>query len=101
MTLNLELPPDLVTRLQAEAQRQGIAAESLVQAALEVELPGDVEGDLNGQFDPDALSSRGPSTPEERVLAFKAFLKFCEDIDAPEIPAESLRREHLYEDRGP
>ena len=100
VTLNLELPADLVTRLQAEAQRRGIAAESIVQAALEVELPARVEGNGNGKFDPDDLSSRGPRTPHERALAFESFLKSCADIDTPEIPAEFLRREHIYEDRG-
>jgi hypothetical protein len=37
---------------------------------------------------------------EEWVREFDEMLASFDDIDAPEIPLEELRRERLYEDRG-
>jgi len=47
MTLNLSLPPDLEDRLQHEAERQGLPADTLTLRLLDLHLPAkDARGEL-------------------------------------------------------
>ncbi|HEX9943968.1 MAG TPA: hypothetical protein VGG03_18295 [Thermoanaerobaculia bacterium] len=47
MTLNLSLPPDLEERLQHEAERQGLPADTLTLRLLDQHLPAkDLQGKL-------------------------------------------------------
>ena len=86
MTVTLELKPDLADRLRAEVERRGVAAEQIIADALEARL---------------SLANPVPATTEEeRGRALRSFLEIGRNIEAPDIPDEALRREHLYEDRA-
>lgn len=46
MTLTLSLPPDLEERLQHEAERQGLPADTLTLRLLDQHLPAGARGEL-------------------------------------------------------
>ncbi len=94
MTLTLELTPELEQCLQAEAEKRGIGAREYAQFLLQNILRMmKLDGGSN-------LPLYITATPEEWIREFEAFVDSLKDIDAPEIPAEALRRENMYEDRG-
>jgi hypothetical protein len=94
MALTLELEPPLEQRLHEMAARRGLTAEQYARSVLEGLLTAQAEPDRND------LPFYDSATPEEWDREFDAFLATFEDVTAPEIPLETLRREYLYEDRG-
>ncbi len=94
MTLKLELPPELESRLRKEAAKRGLSVDQCAQLLLQDQLA------LAETSTPDVRALR--KTPEERLRAFHELLDFIKslNIPSPPIPAEALRRENLYEDRG-
>ena len=88
MTINLDLPPDMASRLQEEAARHGLDTAGYVRALVEDTLRTAPR------------RSFGTATKSEWRRAFLAWVDSHRDIIAPSIPSEALRREHLYEDRG-
>jgi hypothetical protein len=95
MTLKLEFPPELESRLRKEAAKRGMSVDQCAQLLLQDQLALTTETST-----PDVRALR--KTPEESLRAFHELLDFIKslNIPAPSIPAEALRRENLYEDRG-
>lgn len=94
MTLNLELSADLAEKLNVEVNRRGIPAEDVVRLVL--------DGKIVMTPEPHAWAgdtTSGEPTEEERDAAFEEFLRLSDELPGADIPAEMLRREHLYEDR--
>ncbi len=92
MTLNLELSPDLAEKLNVEVNRRGIPAEDVVRLVLDgkiVMTPGPQSWD--------GETTSGEPTEEERDAAFEEFLRLSDALPGADIPAEMLRREHLYD----
>ena len=92
MTLNLELSPDLAEKLNAEVDRRGIPAEDVVRLVLDGKIvmsPGPRSWTGN--------TTSGEPTEEERDAAFEDFLRLSDEFPGAGIPAEMLRREHLYD----
>ena len=88
MSITLNLPADMEARLQEEAARHGQNAAEYVKALVEDKLR------------PTARRFYETATKEEWRRAFLAWVNSHRDITAPPIPLETLRREHMYEDRA-
>jgi hypothetical protein len=89
VTLTIHLPPEVENRLRAEAARRGQDAAEYASALLaEILVPAT------------ARTPHPAINQEEWEYAFDAWIRSHHDLTAPVIPMESLRREHLYEDRG-
>jgi hypothetical protein len=90
MTVMIELPPELETRLQQEAAKLGMNSHEYARLLIERQLPAT----------PSAAGSLWETlTPAEWVRAFDEWVNSHDYITAPPIPLEALRRENLYEDR--
>ncbi len=87
MTLMLELTPEMEEQLRQEAARQGQPLEAYALARLQVPQPA---------TEPRPFYET--ATPEEQAAAYLEWARSHTDMTAPPIPAEALRREHLYED---
>jgi hypothetical protein len=84
MSLTIELPPDVESRLQEEASKRGQAAGEYARTLLEsLLLP-------SGQ-----RPFYETATPEEWVQAFRAWVA-SHDTTQPPLPPEALTREHFY-----
>ena len=94
MTITLELTPEAERRLRAEAARRGIDASDYARTLLEDRLMPRPEGEAG------ARPFYETATTEEWIREFDAMVASFDDVDAPEIPPEALRRENIYEDRG-
>lgn len=94
MMLILDLSRELTEKLNVEVHRRGIPAEDVVRLVLDgkiVMTPGPQSWAGN--------ATSGEPTEEERDAAFEEFLRLSDELPGADIPAEMLRREHLYEDR--
>lgn len=84
MSLTIELPPEVESRLHQEASKRGQQAEEYARMLLESLL---------------APSGQRPfyetATPEEWVQAFSAWVASHEATQPP-LPPEALTREHFY-----
>jgi hypothetical protein len=87
MTLTIEVPPEVESRLREEAARRGQETEEYVGVLL-----SELFGVLARPFYETA-------TPEAWARAFREWAA-GHDTTTPPIPLEALRREHMYEDRG-
>ncbi len=92
MALTLELTPGIHAQLEAQASKSGMSVEKVVIAMIVHKLGGTYDecGTANSQKD--------SSEVNERVRPFDEMIESFSDIQAPEIPAEALRRENLYDD---
>lgn len=97
MTVQLNLPPDLVERLTEEARQKGLSLDAYLLQTILHKAP-------NGAPLADDATNRHESTltAEERVQAIDEF--FAEvDRDPPSgvepLPEEALSRRNLYDDR--
>jgi predicted DNA-binding protein len=87
MTLMIEMPPELESRLKAEAEKRGQDAAAYARTLLEsLLLPARERPLYEGSL-------------EEWKRAFREWGE-AHRTDTPAIPLEALRRENLYEDRG-
>ena len=93
MPLTIELPPELESRLRKEAAKRDVSAAEYAQVLLK---------NILSTFRP-AGGSHLPlyltGTTEEIVRGFHELIQSFEDVAAPPIPEEALRRENMYEDR--
>ena len=91
MSLAIDLAPETERRLGDEAARHGLSpreyAQVLVEEALAVE-------------ESPQPSLWETTTPDEWIRAFDEWLDSFAQVKAPPIPAEALRRENMYDDRG-
>ena len=99
MTLSVNLPPDLASRVLAEAARRHVEVDQVIQSALDLALPPEcgpasTASPVNGATFPRAR------TPEEVLRAIDEFERKFAYIRGADIPDEALRRENMYEDRG-
>jgi hypothetical protein len=86
MTLTLEMPRELESKLREEASRRGITAEDCVKVLLEERL-------LNG-----SLPIPVARTSEERKRAFRAWAESHRGL--PTLPEEAFKRASFYGERG-
>jgi hypothetical protein len=87
MTITLDVPPEVESRLREEAARRGQNAE---------EYAGFL---LAQMFHGESRPFYETATPQEWAQAFREWAA-SHDTAAPTIPMEALRREKMYEDRG-
>jgi hypothetical protein len=88
MTLMIDLPPELESRLREEAAKNGLEASQYVLRLIERQLPSE--------------SSRGGSlwdtlSPEEWIREFEAWTESHRDL--PVLPPEAYERASFYEGR--
>lgn len=92
MSLTIDLDPDVEASLRREAERLGLEPQVYAGQLIQSHLPAPTN---------DAPGSWEDATADEWKKAFRAFLARSAATDTtPVIPAEALRRENLYEDRG-
>ena len=92
MTVTVELTPALEARLRDEAARRGFQVDEYARMILEVQLaahPGE----------PPPRPFHETATAEEWKSGFHAWVESHRGINLPPLTDESLRRDHLYEDR--
>jgi hypothetical protein len=87
MSLTINLPPEVETRLREEAARRGQETEEYASRLLSEVVESQAE-----------VSPR-TMTPWERAQAFREWAA-SHKVVAPPIPSEALRRENMYEARG-
>ncbi len=81
MTITVDLEPDLAVRLRETAARKGQSAEEYLRELAESAAP--------------------PAKPRLSREEWVALLEQAPPVKPhPEIPAEALRRESMYEDRA-
>ena len=90
MTITIDIPPELESRLQEEADRRGLAPEDLARLLLKEQLL-------------DAHSERLPfwatASKEEWLSAFNAWMD-GHDPTLPPLSDEAISRESIYAERG-
>lgn len=91
MTIILDLPPELEQELERKAERLGIATSDYVRELVAQEL---------GNGEPIEACESLMTPFEEWERAVDQWRAGHWNLDAPEIPAEALRRESLCDDRG-
>lgn len=90
MSLTIHLSPELEARLKQAARERSLEPEQYITRLLEMTLLAK-EGDYGHLWQ---------TLPKEQWLAtFRQWIESHDDINAPPLPAEALRRENLYEDR--
>lgn len=87
MSLTIDLPPEVETRLREEAARRGQATEEYASRILAEVV------EQQPEIAPRILTS------QERAQAFREWAA-SRKVVAPPLPSEALRRENMYEDRG-
>ena len=103
MSLVIDLPPDVETRLEAEASRQGVSPASIVGRLVTENLPS-LTGGRNSlpPISPALLIAKadGPNALpyEDWKARFDAIVNRPVDPDAPVLTAEMMRRAHIYEE---
>ncbi len=90
MSLTIELPSATQAQLEKEASQNGMAVERYARELIEKSMG------LIGEKTPERLQAEF----EEWERDFNELLELGNEVTAPEIPDEALRRENMYEDRG-
>lgn len=101
MTLSIDLTPDLELRLAEMAARNGMPLSECVRVVLTRGLDRTTDA-ASRPFD--ATTPQSPfyfrATTEEWQKAFNTWVEAHRDDSAPALPADALRREKVYDDRG-
>jgi hypothetical protein len=88
MTLTVQIPPELQSRLQAEAAEHGLTAEEYVRLVLEKMF-----------VSPRRAPLWMTATKEEWLKAFNAWMD-SHDPTLPPLSEEAISRETMYGERG-
>ncbi len=91
MTLNLEIPATLESRLQIEAAQNGLTPEDFVRQLL--------TGRLTESPERQSRPNRANAAAEEWLRAFNHWMD-SHDQTLPPLTGESLSREVIYGERG-
>jgi hypothetical protein len=110
MTLMIELPAEVESRLEEEAARRGVSVAEYARALLEshvlphgAKIRSSTEVNAASQTRADSKEEPLPfyatATPEEWVKAFDEWVERY-GRKVPNLPPEAYDREHMYGDRG-
>lgn len=97
MAFTIDLPPELEDNLVAEAARHGVAAQEYALRLIADQLRYTPANGSKGP--PGAILSYVDAPQDEWERAFLAWVT-SHQVSAPPLSDETLRREHLYDDRG-